>query len=134
MNRLTLWDEYGNADIIAISDIMPEVYAGLGFEGVTALTDALNRLGTYEDTGFMPQEIRSLQGEWNAMRSVVDDYRALGTIQELREMREAILRFCRDIFPAAQPCASESCPYQTGEDCPAAGGCGGFEKLGGDGE
>lgn len=60
MKRLTERDEYGNADIIALSDIMPEVYAGLSFDETNALTDALNRLATYEDTGLEPSEINEL--------------------------------------------------------------------------
>ncbi len=49
MYRLTEIDEYGNADIIALSDVMPELYAELSFSEVNALTDALNRLAAYED-------------------------------------------------------------------------------------
>lgn len=49
MDRLTQRDEYGNADIIALSDVMPEVYAGLSFGEANALTAALNRLADYED-------------------------------------------------------------------------------------
>ena len=47
--RLTKRDEYGNADIIAISDAMPEIYAGLGFSETNALTNVLNKLAEYED-------------------------------------------------------------------------------------
>ncbi len=61
MNRLTERDEFGNADIIAISDIMPEIYAGLSFSEMNALTDALNRLADYEDTGLTPEEINHLR-------------------------------------------------------------------------
>ena len=38
----------------------------------SALREKLKR---YEDTGYEPQEIRSLESEWNAMRSVVESYR-----------------------------------------------------------
>lgn len=38
INRLTQRDEYGNADIIALSDVMPEVYAGLSFSETNAIT------------------------------------------------------------------------------------------------
>lgn len=66
MYRLTDRDEYGNADIIALSDIMPEIYAGLSFSETNALTDALNRLAAYEDTGLTPEEVKRLQrhGHW----------------------------------------------------------------------
>lgn len=72
MERFTERDEYGNADIIALSDMMPELYAELSFSEANALTDALNRLADYEDSGLTPQEIRSLQAEWNAVRNLVD--------------------------------------------------------------
>lgn len=49
MERLTRRDEYGNANIIALSDIMPELYAGLSFSETNAMTDALNKLADYED-------------------------------------------------------------------------------------
>ncbi|MCD7927337.1 MAG: hypothetical protein LUF80_00505 [Oscillospiraceae bacterium] len=58
MKRLTERDEFGNADIVAISDIMPEVYATLSFSETNALTEALNRLADYEDTGLEPREIQ----------------------------------------------------------------------------
>lgn len=63
MDRLTERDEFGNADIIAISDIMPEIYAGLSFSETNALTDVLNSLAAYEDTGLTPEEISALQAE-----------------------------------------------------------------------
>lgn len=34
-----------------------------------------DKLAAYEDTGYSPIEIKSLEGEWNAMRKVVDSYR-----------------------------------------------------------
>ena len=37
---------------------------------------AAERLAAYEDTGFTPQEIKSLHGEWNANRSALDYARA----------------------------------------------------------
>ena len=49
MERLTERDEYGNADIIALSDIMPELYAQLSYSETNALTDTLNKLAAYED-------------------------------------------------------------------------------------
>lgn len=68
--RLTERDEYGNADIIALSDIMPELYAELSYAETNALTDALNRLADYEDTGLEPEQIVSklelAKKEWDA--------------------------------------------------------------------
>lgn len=61
MERLTEWDEFGNADIIALSDMMPEIYAELSFGETNALTEALNRLAKYEDTGLYPEDIEALR-------------------------------------------------------------------------
>lgn len=47
--RLTQRDEFGNAEIIALSDFMPELYAELSFSETNALTNALNKLADYED-------------------------------------------------------------------------------------
>ncbi len=37
--------------------------------------DIIKRLLAYEDTGYSPLEIKSLESEWNAARAVVDSYR-----------------------------------------------------------
>lgn len=57
MKRLTERDEYGNANIIALSDVMPEIYASLSFPETKALTEALNRLADYEDSGILPNKL-----------------------------------------------------------------------------
>lgn len=59
--RLTERDEFGNADIIALSDVMPELYAELSFNETNALIEALNRLAAYEETGLEPEEILKLK-------------------------------------------------------------------------
>ncbi len=56
MKRLTKRGEYGNVYIIALDDIMPELYAELSFSETNALTEALNRLAAYEDTGLLPED------------------------------------------------------------------------------
>ena len=61
VNRLTEWDEFGNADIIALCDMMPEIYAELSFGETNALTEALNRLAKYEDIGLEPEEIAEMK-------------------------------------------------------------------------
>lgn len=65
MDRLTERDEYGNADIIALSDVMPELYAELSFSETNALTDTLNRLAAYEDTGFTPADVVAMKTEYS---------------------------------------------------------------------
>ena len=49
MARLTSRDEFGNAEIIALEDITPQLYEGLSFTETNALTAALNKLADYED-------------------------------------------------------------------------------------
>lgn len=57
MKRLTERDEYGNAEIIALSDVMAEIYASLSFYEANALIEALNRLADYEDLGILPDKL-----------------------------------------------------------------------------
>lgn len=73
MDRLTERDEYGNADIIALSDIMPELYASLSFSETNALTDALNRLAAYEDTGLSPEEITAMKADNERLNDLVNE-------------------------------------------------------------
>ena len=54
--RLTMRDEYGNAGLITLSDVMPEIYAvlscsaGLSFsEAANCLIETINKLADYED-------------------------------------------------------------------------------------
>lgn len=77
MKRLTERDEYGNADIIALRDMMLELYAELSFSESNALTDVFNRLAAYEDTGLLPEEIKSLQAEWAVNLIALENYREL---------------------------------------------------------
>lgn len=72
MNRLTERDEYGNADIIALSDVMPELYAELSFSETNALTSTLNRLAAYEDTGLTPEEIAAMKADNKRLHDLID--------------------------------------------------------------
>lgn len=58
MERLTEYDEYGNADIIGVDSA--ELQLNLEFEEFNLVTDALNKLSAYEDTGLTPEEIKGL--------------------------------------------------------------------------
>ena len=73
MERLTERDEYGNADIIALSDIMPELYAELSFSETNALTDTLNQLAAYEDTGLTPEEVEALKADNDRLHRLIDE-------------------------------------------------------------
>lgn len=93
MERLTEWDEFGNADIIALSDMMPEIYAELSFSETNALTEALNRLAKYEDTGLEPEDISRLCSMSNRAKIAnlhrLEAYQAVGTINHLQELAQA---------------------------------------------
>ena len=71
MERLTEWDEFGSAGIVALSDMMPEIYAELSFSETNALTEALNRLAKYEDTGLEPNQAMLIS---NVLREVGETY------------------------------------------------------------
>lgn len=96
MSRLTQRDEYGNAEIIALSDVMPELYAELSFSETNALTNALNKLADYEDkeeninqpTADV-QEVR--HGEWRGYTTSA----YIGSEDEYGDPRYADRRFYR---------------------------------------
>jgi len=56
--RLTERDEFGNADIIGVDSADMQLH--LEFNGMNAVTDALNRLADYEDIGLLPVDIYKL--------------------------------------------------------------------------
>lgn len=72
MKRYTERDAYGNADIIELSDIMPDIYGGLPFDKANALTAALNRIATYEDTGLTPKEIVAMKADNKRLHDLID--------------------------------------------------------------
>ena len=61
IKRLTEADEYGNYDIIKCPS---ENFVGdLNFNELNAVTEALNKLGKYENTNLSPAEIENLKAE-----------------------------------------------------------------------
>ena len=57
--------------------------------------DVCDRLAAYEETGMEPGEIEQLKGEAFGLRvdkQELEQYRALGPIDRLRELAEAALR------------------------------------------
>lgn len=58
MERLTEWDEFGNADIIGVNSA--DLMLHLEYDELNLVTDALNRLAAYEDTGLTPAEVAEL--------------------------------------------------------------------------
>lgn len=64
MERYTEYDEYGNADIIGVNS--PDLQLHLDFDEMNRVTDALNRLAKYEDSGLTPERVAELaQAEFN---------------------------------------------------------------------
>jgi rubrerythrin len=53
--RLTVRDEYGNADIIGVDSA--DLQLNLGFKELNIVTNTLNRLAEFEDIGLSPEEI-----------------------------------------------------------------------------
>lgn len=78
MERLTYWNEE---------------YGCWSYHGPSG--EAAKRLAAYEDTGLEPEEIEQLKGEGFGLRldkQELEQYRALGPIDRLRELAEAALR------------------------------------------
>ena len=59
IKRLTERDEYGNANIIGVDSA--ELQLNLEFDELNRVTNALNRLAGYEDSGLSPEEITVLK-------------------------------------------------------------------------
>lgn len=63
MTRMTCRDEYGNADIIGLEDVMHEFMLSLDYPDMVHLTEALNRFADLEES-----KIEALQeqktGQW----------------------------------------------------------------------
>lgn len=126
MKRLTERDEYGNADIIALDDVMPEIYAELSFDEANGLTDALNRLADYEDTGLMPEDIKELCTDDVAdvaklFRRLIED----GSIDHIQELlaAEAVQQEEGKRKPSCHTCGHDCAGIEDGpcgDDAPAA--------------
>ena len=66
MERLTEYDEYGNTDIIGVDSANFQL--NLEFNEFNLVTDALNKLSAYEDTGLTPDEIKTLKKQLDISR------------------------------------------------------------------
>ncbi len=58
MKRLTERDEFGNADIIGVDSAELQRY--IGFKEMNRVTNALNRLSSYEETGLLPKQVHEV--------------------------------------------------------------------------
>jgi hypothetical protein len=74
MKRLTKRDEYGNADIIGVDSA--ELQCDLEYDQFNKVTEALNKLASYEETGLEPDDI-------NWYKAALCE--AEGAIEHLRE-------------------------------------------------
>lgn len=72
MNRLTERDEHGNAAVIDVDSA--DLMFGLSGYQSRNVTDALDRLAAYEDTGLTPEEIAELQVTHRTERCEAADY------------------------------------------------------------
>lgn len=107
--RLTEWDEYGNADIVGVN--MPDVYYCVEFDEVNILTTALNRLAELEDK----IESGDLVDRKEALETTTSHFQRRDYSTE-REKIVDILRRDRNECAAAERC--EICPYyKNGTDC-----------------
>ncbi len=70
MKRLTRRDEHCNADIIGVNSADLQLH--LDFNGLNMVTNALNKLAAYEDSGLEPKEIPKLQTENALLRKVAE--------------------------------------------------------------
>ena len=80
--RLTERDEYGNADIIGVDSA--ELQLNLEFDELNRVTDALNRLAAYEDTGLTPEEVQKMARAKAEGRLVVLPCKAGDTIWKIK--------------------------------------------------
>ena len=69
MDRLTERDEFGNADIIGVDS--GSLQMNLELDELNTVTDALNRLAVYEDTGLTPERVQELARAESEGRLVV---------------------------------------------------------------
>jgi len=79
---LTERDEYGNADIIGVDSA--ELQLNLEFDELNRVTDALNRLAAYEDTGLTPEEVQKMARAKAEGRLVVLPCKAGDTIWKIK--------------------------------------------------
>lgn len=78
------------------ADIINDLYENSDWYGDYSLIEtAINRLAAYEETGLEPEEIEQLKGEAFGLRlgkweeGELEQYRALGPIDRLRELKQA---------------------------------------------
>ena len=84
--RLTERDEYGNTDIVGVESA--DLQLNLEFDEFNKVTNALNRLAAYEDTGLAPEQIEALTADKDEQAGRIMRYDTA-----LRQAKEA-LKYC----------------------------------------
>lgn len=84
MERLTERDEYGNADIIGVDSA--DLQLNLNFNEFNQVTEALNRLAAYEDTGLTPEKCAKFAQADEEGRYIVLKDREREGVERLREI------------------------------------------------
>ena len=87
MDRLTYWCDNGHGG--------GKWFVAIDAEGREDYGPHVDRLAAYEETGLEPGEIEQLKGEAFGLRvdkQELEQYRARGPIDRLRELAEAALR------------------------------------------
>ena len=87
MDRLTYWCDNWHGG--------GKWFVAIDAEGREDYGPHVDRLAAYEETGLEPGEIEQLKGEVFGLRldkQELEQYRALGPIDRLRELAEAALR------------------------------------------
>ena len=115
MERLTKRDEYGNADIIGVSS---DAQFELSFDELNSVTNALNRLAAYEDTGLAPEDCAAYKKfEGNLCASGVPFSRIIELVNAekakiaalrpiTREQVEKVWRGCPECKPSCGLCVN----------------------------
>lgn len=102
MQKYGFWEGEDYRDLLSNNDTFDEAmienlyYGEDSLEGLIALfyrnlwvmADLHNRLKAYEDTGLAPEKILELDKMYQELSKEVMQYRALGTLEELREAME----------------------------------------------
>lgn len=96
--------------------------------------NAIDRLAAYEETGLEPEEIEQLKGEAFGLKvdkQELEQYRALGSIDRLRELKQANDEGRCVVLPAKPD--QTIYQWRIGDDCPSVSRLDGVQ-ISGDGE
>lgn len=87
----------------------------------------IDRLGTYEDTGLEPEDVRRLQKDWTSLIITIDE---MGCMPHLRELYEAE----KEGRLVVLPCKVGDTVYEISNNTDACNGCQHYDGIYGSGE